>query len=96
MLPPFAIAIEVLLPAGFVGSFVSALEGHRTAFAAAFTTTAVRRKLTAAHLGALLLQDGFARQLNAIAVDGQHFHQNLIAFFQFIANIVDAMLSNFA
>ena len=49
-----------------------------------------------AHLGALLFQNGFARQLDAIAFDSQHFHQHLIAFFQFVANIFDSVLRDFA
>jgi hypothetical protein len=49
-------------------------------FAAAVSST-IGRKLAAAHLGALLLEDGFARQANAVAFDGQHLHQHLVAFF---------------
>ena len=48
------------------------------------------------HLGSLLAQDCLARKANAIAFDGEHFDQDLIAFFQLIANIFDAMLGNFA
>ena len=48
------------------------------------------------HLRALLFQNRFARQPDAVAFDGQHLHQHLIAFFQFVANILDAMLGDFA
>src|SRR5437764_76924 len=43
------------------------------------------------HLGALFSQDRFARELDAIALNRQHFHQDLIALVQFVANIFDAM-----
>jgi hypothetical protein len=95
---PLAIAIEIRLGAGFVSALVSALEGHGTsrgAFSRAFST-AVRSGFSTAHFGALFLQDGFARQLNAIAIDGQYLHQHLVAFLQLIANVVDTMLSDFA
>src|SRR5580700_5112046 len=80
---------------GLVGGFVSAFErnGNRSALA---TFGTFRRGFSAAHLGALLFQDGLARQLDAIAFDRQYLHQDLVAFLQFIANIVDAMLGNFA
>jgi len=52
--------------------------------------------LGAFHLGALLFQDRFARQPNAIAFNGEYLHQNLVAFFQLVANIFNAMLGNFA
>ena len=66
---------------------------HWSSFFAAFA--AIRRR-SAAHLCALLFQDRFAREANAIAFNGQHFHQHLIAFFQLVANIFNAMLGDFA
>src|SRR6516162_6380643 len=82
---PAVLAVVVRL----VGSFVPAFERHAR-------LNRLGHRLAAAHLGALLFEDGLARQLDAIAFDGQHLHQDLVAFFQFVANIVDAMLSNFA
>ena len=84
-----AITVKVLFR--FVGALVPAFKGHASAGRRTF-----RSLFAAAHLGALLLQDGLARQLNAIAVDGQYLHQHLIAFLQLVANIVDAMLGDFA
>src|SRR5262252_2452016 len=75
----------------FVSRLVSTFEGDTAARLAAFF-----RSLAAAHLGALLLEDGLPRQLNAVAFDGQHLDQDLVAFFQFIANIIYAMLGNLA
>ena len=72
-----------------VGGLMSAFERHRNAIA-------LVRSLATAHLGALLLQDRLARQLDAVALDGQHLHQNLIAFLQLIAHIVDTVLCDFA
>src|SRR5208283_1801243 len=84
-------AIEV----GLVGGFVSTLESDwNRSTLSAFCTFG--RGFSAAHLGALLFQDGLARQLDAVAFDCQHLHQDLVAFFQFVTNIVDAMLGDFA
>jgi hypothetical protein len=54
------------------------------------------RRRSPAHLGALLFQNRLARQLDAVAFDGQNFHQHLVAFFQFIANIFDSVFGDFA
>jgi len=48
------------------------------------------------HLGALLAQDCLARELDAIAFDGQNLHQDLIAFVQLVAHVLDAVLGNLA
>ena len=40
-----------------------------------------RRRRSTAHLRPLFFQDRLARQLDAIAFDGQHLHQHLVAFF---------------
>src|SRR3954465_1368674 len=66
---------------------------RRTSF---FPTLAILRRRSATHLCALLFQDGFAREANAIAFNRQHFHQHLIAFFQLVANVFNAMLGDFA
>src|ERR1043166_7489281 len=47
-------------------------------------------------LFALLPQYRFARQPDFIALDGQHLYQQLIAKFQFIAYVANALLGNFA
>src|SRR5512146_71223 len=52
--------------------------------------------LSRGHLRALLFQDGFARQPDAVALDGEHLDQHLVAFLQFVANVLDAVLRNFA
>jgi hypothetical protein len=48
------------------------------------------------HFCALLFQDRLPRQLDPIAFHGQNFHQHLVAFFQFIANIFDSVFGNLA
>jgi hypothetical protein len=45
-----------------------------------------------AHLGALLLEDGLARQPYAVAFDGKHLYQHLVAFLQLITDVFDAVL----
>src|SRR5258708_5630212 len=60
----------------------------RTASTAAFTA--------GCHLGALLAQDRFAGQLDAVTFHGQHFHQDLISFFQLVFHFFHAMLGDFA
>src|SRR5579859_1294363 len=49
----------------------------------------------AAHLGALLLENSLAGEPDAIAFDGEHLDQHLIALFELIVNIGDAMLGHF-
>src|SRR5580704_4504847 len=77
------IAVEV----GFiVGKIGAAFDGQRRSMSG-FTTAALssavfRWKLAAAHFRALFLEDGFARQAYAVAFDGQHLNQHLVAFFQ--------------
>src|SRR5208337_4918949 len=48
------------------------------------------------HFGPLLFEDRLAGQLDAVAFDRQHFHQHLVAFLQFVANILDPVLRHFA
>ena len=91
------IAVEV----GFVvGEIGAAFDGQRRSmcgFAPSALASAVfRRKFAATHFCALFLEDGFARQANAVAFDGQHFYQYLVAFFQFVADILDAVFRDFA
>src|SRR5437870_3772549 len=81
------IAVEV----GFSVLFLevpAALNGH--------SRSRSRRRFPAAHLGALFLQNGLTRKPDAIAFHRQHLHQHLIALFQFVANIFDAMFRDFA
>jgi len=67
----------------------------RTAFAAgrARVVTPCGRFLL---LFAGFLEQRFAREANLVALDGEHFHQDLIAKFQLVANVADAMLGDFA
>jgi hypothetical protein len=57
---------------------------------------AVRSRFAAAHLCTLLFEDGLARKPNAIAFNRKHLHQHLIAFFELVAHILNAMLGDFA
>ena len=50
----------------------------------------------AAHFRALLLKNGFARKPDPVAFDGQHFHQDLIALLELIADVLDTVLGHFA
>src|SRR5262249_56690314 len=43
------------------------------------------------HFGALLFQDGLARQFDAIAFDAQDLHQYLVALFQLIRDFADTV-----
>jgi hypothetical protein len=69
---------------------------RRLSAAAALSTTIFRGKFAATHFCALLFEDGFARETDAVAFDGQDFYQHLIAFFQFIADVFNAVLRDFA
>lgn len=40
--------------------------------------------LGAASFGALLFENGLARQLDAVAFDGEDLHEDLVAFLQFV------------
>ncbi len=90
------VAVEVGFVVGEVGAAFDGQGGCVRGFRAAIRSTIFRRKFAAAHLGALLLEDGFARQADAVAFDGQHFYQHLVALFQFVTNIFNAMLRDFA
>jgi hypothetical protein len=61
---------------------------------ATFVTLSSARRRT--HFGALLPQDGLARQLDAIAFDRQYLYQNLIALVQFVTNVFDAVFGDLA
>src|SRR5947199_10815866 len=55
-----------------------------------------RRRRTATHFRALLLEDGLSRKPATIDLDREYLYQHLVAFVEFIANGLDAMLSHFA
>jgi hypothetical protein len=91
------VAVEIGFVVSKVGATFDGQRGSMSGFtAAALSSTIFRWKFAAAHFRALLFEDSFARQTNAVALDGQHFYQHLVAFFQFIANVLDAVLRNFA
>ena len=54
------------------------------------------RRWSPTHFRALLFQDRFARQLDAVAFDSQHFHQHLVALFQLVANLFNSVLGDLA
>ena len=70
--------------------------GFPAAIAAAFRAATLGWKLAATHLCPLFFQDCLTGKTDAVAFNREHFHQHLIAFFQLVANIFDAMLGNFA
>src|SRR5206468_3990108 len=39
---------------------------------------------------------GFAGEANLIALDGEHFNENLVAELEFVANVADAVFGDFA
>src|SRR5262249_39454019 len=87
------IAIEVWFVFGFLAKIAAAFDGHgrgRRPF------SPFGRDFPATHLGALLLENGLAREPNAIAFHGKDLYQHLVAFFQFVANVLNAVLGNFA
>jgi hypothetical protein len=55
-----------------------------------------RRSFPTAHFRALLFQDCFARESNAVPFDRQYLDQNLVALLQLVAYIGNAMLRHFA
>src|SRR6185312_2523990 len=57
----------------------------------AFTISALRR-----HFCALLAQNRFAAQLNAVAFNPQDFDQDLVAFLEFVFHFFHPMFSNLA
>jgi hypothetical protein len=69
---------------------------HLSSFFSAFTFAAIGGRSATTHFRALLFQDSFARKANTIAFNGQYFHQHLIAFFQLVTNIFNAVLGDFA
>src|SRR5277367_6406263 len=82
-----------------VGKVSAAFDGQRRSsgtFTVARLAAAIRPSFAAAHLRALLLEDSLARKPDAIALNRQHFHQNLIALLELIAHILNAMLRHFA
>ena len=68
---------------------------RRLSAAAALSTTIFRGKFAATHFCALLFEDGFAREPDAITFDGQDLYQDLIAFAKLILNVLYAMLGHF-
>lgn len=95
-----AFAVEVRL-IWFVGEIAAAFDDQRAALnwlaslccrgRRVFSSSALR-----GHLGSLLFQDGFARESDAVAFHCQDLHEDLIAFLQFVANIGNSVLSDFA
>ena len=101
----YHITVEVRLR--LVGKITSAFDGQRRCMgrrcrrlAFEFVTRTVCRYAffhrRSTHLGALLFQNCFAREPDAVAFHRQHLHQHLIAFFEFVAYILDPVLSHFA
>src|SRR5580698_535344 len=78
------------IPAAFDGQ-----SGSPNRFAVTLLA-ALNSRLASAHFRALLLKNRLPRKPDAIALNRKHFHQHLIAFLQFIANILNAMLGDFA
>src|SRR5258706_5898400 len=76
------------------GLAVTDWRGKRRRFR--YTTFRIWRRRSPAHLGALLFQNRLARQLDAIAFDGQYFDQHLVAFLKFVLDVFDSVLCNFA
>src|SRR5437868_4677370 len=82
------VAIKVRLISFFEirAAFNSDRSGRRCRFHGSFTAT---------HLRALLLEYCFTRKPDAVAFYRQHLYQHLVAFFQFVANILDPVLGDF-
>jgi hypothetical protein len=93
-----AFAVEIGLAAiGLIRKIAAALNhdcAHGSAFA--FLRRNRWRSFPTTHLCALLFENCLAREAYAVAFHRQHLHQNLVAFFQFIADIRYAVLSHFA
>jgi hypothetical protein len=59
------VEVGLALWLGLLRKVTAAFKGHWTT-----SRTAFQAGLTAAHLGALFLEDGFAREANTVALDG--------------------------
>ncbi|MFZ0992177.1 MAG: hypothetical protein WAN29_09760, partial [Candidatus Sulfotelmatobacter sp.] len=99
-----SVAVEVWLAFSFVRKIAAAFNHHRARrrrnrSKLALSPSRYRhtfRNRAAAHLRTLLFQNRFTRQPDAVAFDRQHLHQNLVAFFQLIADVANTMLRHFA
>src|SRR5579871_184879 len=93
--------IEVRLIGGFIWKIAAALN-HQRATRCGFAlghrrdTTLDSSAALRGHLRALLLQNRLAREPDAVAFHRQHFHQHLVAFLQFVADIGNPMFRHFA
>src|SRR5690349_12780877 len=84
------VTVEVGLVRFFLGEFSPSLQGQ------CGSPGALRRSLAAPHLRPLFLQNCLAGEPDAVALDREYLHQNLVAFLEFIANIFYAVLGNLA
>jgi hypothetical protein len=82
-----SVAVEVWLALFFL-EITAAFDGHGSRWRGS-------RFRTAAHLGALFLQDGLAGQPDPVTFHRKHLYEYLVAFFQLIADVLDAMLGDF-
>jgi len=91
--------LSITIEVGFVvGEISAAFDGQRgrTGDFAVGPRAPVSSRFAATHLCPLFFENGLARKPNAIALNRKHFHQHLVAFLEFIADVRDAMLSHFA
>jgi Cu/Ag efflux pump CusA len=91
---PFA-AVGTLLAAQITGGVLTGGVLAALFAVVALAVAAVIFGLFFAALGALVFQHRFARQANlARRVNVDHFHQQLLAFVQFVAHVADAIIGN--
>jgi hypothetical protein len=97
-----AVAVKVRFAFGFFREIAAAFNHHRACHCRNRLALCHRcrgctfRTTAAAHFSALLFQNRFARQPDAVAFNRQHLHQHLIAFLQLVADVANAMLRYFA
>lgn len=89
------VAVEVGFVVGEVGAAFDGQGCCASRFAADVGAATIGRDLATPHFGALFLEDGFTRQTDAVAFNGQNLDQHLVAFFQLVANVFDAMFGDF-
>ena len=75
-------AISAILTIATVTALLSAVAAGRL------------RNLRQAELGALLAQHSLAGELDAVALDGEHLDEDLIALAEFVLDFLDAMLGD--
>src|SRR5579862_2558091 len=85
------VPVEIGFIRGLLFEIAPAFDCHRRDWCSRFG-----RSFATTHLGALFLENRLARQADPVPFDGQHLHQHLVAFFEFVPDVLDPVLGDFA